>query len=110
MKTKWVRFFSSEEELLETLGKRNSLCLELNGKNLILLRNEDQFHLIKDKCPHQGLSMKEAKCEGNYVVCPFHQYRFSLETGRGHGLYLDHYPIEFREDGVFAGFEYFSIF
>jgi hypothetical protein len=25
-------------------------------------------------------------------------------------LYMDTYPVEVREDGVFVGFEYFSIF
>lgn len=110
MKVKWVRFFSSKEEMIETMGVRSSLPVKVNNKDLILLKNESSYHLIKNKCPHQGLPMNEAYCEGDHVVCPYHQYKFSLETGRGHGLYLDHYPIEFRQDGVYAGFEYFSIF
>ena len=110
MKVKWIRFFSSREELEQAMGSRKSLPINVNMKDLILLDNEGQYHLIKNKCPHQGLPMVNAKCQGEYVICPYHQYKFSLNTGRGHGLYLDHYPIEFREDGVYAGFEYFSIF
>lgn len=110
MKIKWVRFFSSEVELKKEMGARNSLEVKINGKSLILLKHENQYFLIKNKCPHQGLPMKDAKCEGDHVICPYHQYKFSLEHGRGNGLYLERYPIQIRKEGVFAGFEYFSIF
>lgn len=110
MKTKWVKFFSSESQMKTDIGKRDSLPIVVNGKNLILLKSQEEYHLILSKCPHQGLSLREAHCENGNVVCPHHQYHFSLETGRGHGLYLERYPIEIREDGVYAGFEYFSIF
>ena len=110
MKVRWVKIFSSKDEMLHGLGKRLSMEIRANGKDLVLLKDNESFYLIKNKCPHQGLSMKDAKCENGKVICPFHQYRFSLENGRGHGLYLERYPIEYREDGVFAGFEYFSIF
>ncbi len=110
MKVRWVKIFSSKDEMLQALGKRSSMEIRANGKDLVMLREEDQVYLIQNKCPHQGLSLKDAKCENGMVICPFHQYRFSLENGRGHGLYLERYPVEYRENGVFAGFEYFSIF
>ena len=84
--------------------------IQIQNKDLVLIHHDGKFYLIKNKCPHQGLPMTDAKCEGQYVICPYHQYKFSLSTGRGHGLYLDHYPIKIDENGVFAGFEYFSIF
>jgi nitrite reductase/ring-hydroxylating ferredoxin subunit len=107
---KWVRFFSSLEELESELGSRKSLCLKVQNKDLILHYYQNNYFLIKNKCPHQGLPMKDSHCEDGHVVCPFHQYKFSLETGRGHGLYLDQYPVKITNEGVFAGFEYFSIF
>ena len=109
-KIKWVRFFSDKEEMSNAMGNNSSLQIQINNKDLILLFHENEYYLIKNKCPHQGQPMLQARCEGKYVVCPFHQYHFSLEHGRGHGLYLDNYPVKINEEGVFAGFEYLSIF
>ena len=107
---RWVRFFSSEEEMKVAMGNKLSLQLTVKGKDLILLLHENNYYLIKNKCPHQGQPMLQARCEGKHVVCPFHQYHFSLENGRGHGLYLDSYPVKITDEGVFGGFEYLSIF
>jgi 3-phenylpropionate/trans-cinnamate dioxygenase ferredoxin subunit len=47
------------------------------------------------------------------IVCPLHRYKFSMETGRntsGEGYFLKTYPIELREDGIYAGIEESSPF
>lgn len=32
-------------------------------------------------CPHQGADLKYAKFDGQYVVCPRHQWKFDCENG-----------------------------
>lgn len=67
-------------------------------------------YAFKNRCPHQNKSLAGCKVHEGHVVCPVHQYSFSLEDGRGHGLYLENYPIEYRENGVFVGIEKWSLF
>jgi 3-phenylpropionate/trans-cinnamate dioxygenase ferredoxin subunit len=45
-----------------------------------------------------------------YVVCPFHKYGFSLEDGKGQGLFLEKYQLKVEEGGVFIGMEKWSLF
>lgn len=110
MKMKWFKFAASEEELNQLLGKRECVPLRVNSKGCLLVKHQDEFHLVKNRCPHQGITLENASCVDGTIVCPWHHYGFSLENGRGAGLYLDIYPIEKREDGYYAGFESLSLF
>ena len=109
-KVRWIKIAESEKDLESKLMGKASNCITANSMNLLLIHHQNKFRLVKNKCPHQGIKLDHAKCEDGMIVCPWHHYAFDLETGRGGGLYLDNYPIEFRENGVYAGFEYFSIF
>jgi nitrite reductase/ring-hydroxylating ferredoxin subunit len=110
MKMKWVRFADSKADLEALLGKRSMTKMVVNGYGVLLVHHQDDYFLVKNKCPHQGAKLDHAQCEDGKIVCPWHHYGFDLKTGRGAGLYLENYPIEEREDGLYAGFEYFSWF
>ncbi|MBD3636247.1 MAG: Rieske (2Fe-2S) protein [Crocinitomicaceae bacterium] len=110
MKTKWVKFASDEKELNELLRGKECMPMKVNSKAVLLVKHDGEYYMVKNRCPHQGYRLDQAHCEEGAIVCPWHKYSFSLETGRGSGLYLENYPIEKREDGYYAGFEYFSLF
>lgn len=110
MKTRWYRFASDEKELNEILGKKECAPLRINSTAVLLVKHQNQYHLVKNRCPHQGITLENAYCVDGDIVCPWHHYGFSLDNGRGAGLYLDIYPIEKRADGYYAGFEKFSLF
>ena len=110
MKWKWLKFADSRNDLENKLGSKEMIPVHFNNQNLLLVRHNNNYYLVKNKCPHQGVKLDHAKCENGFIVCPWHHYGFDLKTGRGAGLYLDNYPLEFREDGLYAGFEYFSWF
>lgn len=110
MKLKWFKFSPSFEALKTDLNERKSMPILIDGKPILLVLYKDKFYLVKNKCPHQGAKLDGAVCEEGMIVCPWHRYAFDLETGRGAGLYLENYPIEARNDGLYAGFEYFSWF
>ena len=109
-KVKWIRFAVSTTELDSRLGIRRSVPMVVNGKGVLLIKDQGKFFLVKNRCPHQGIKLDGATCEDGKIICPWHHYGFDLETGRGAGLYLENYPIEERKDGIYAGFEYFSWF
>ena len=60
-------------------------------------------------CPHAGGLMDKGYVDaaGN-VVCPLHQYKFSLKNGldtSGDGYRLKTYPVEMRDGKLFIGME-----
>ena len=110
MKMRWVKVFESVDEMKQLTRENRNYALKVQGKALLLIQHQSKFYLVKNKCPHQGIGLDHAKCEDGFIVCPWHRYGFDLKTGRGAGLYLENYPLETRENGIFAGFEYFSIF
>ena len=78
----------------------------VGNKYVCFTRNGKDFYAFTDKCPHQGKPLVNAECtDKGEVKCPFHQYKFDLTTGRGQGLYLETYPVESREDGIYVGLE-----
>lgn len=109
-KIKWIKFAESFEELKSLQQSRTIRPVLINNKKLLLIFHQEKFFLTKSICPHQKASLMSASCEDGFLVCPWHHYGFDLNTGRGAGLYLDIYPIEQRSEGIFAGFEYFSLF
>lgn len=110
MKMKWIRLAVSYEELDDRMQGKTVFPISFNQKSLLLVFHNDTYFLVKNKCPHQGIKLDHAQCQDGFIVCPWHHYGFDLKTGRGAGLYLDHYPLEKRADGIYAGFEYFSWF
>lgn len=110
MKTRWVKFAQNEQELKSLMKGKTCSPLKINSTAVLLVEHEDQIRMVRNKCPHQGITLENAFCEDGFIVCPWHHYGFNLENGRGGDLHLEVYPIEKRADGYYAGFEYFSLF
>jgi len=110
-KIRWVKFAESEEDLEQILLGKTCGKVRVNGKAVLLVKYSNKYYLVKNKCPHQGITLEKASCEDGFIVCPWHRYGFDLHTGRGGGgLHLENYPIEKRDSGWYAGFEYISLF
>lgn len=109
----WHKVADSVEEI--HFASNGLTEIEVAGKTLcIALQNNKQLLACSQKCPHAGgiLANGYVDALGN-IVCPLHRYKYSLNTGRnisGEGYFLKTYPIEIREDGVFAGFEQNNLF
>jgi 3-phenylpropionate/trans-cinnamate dioxygenase ferredoxin subunit len=103
----WHKIADSEAELLQ--GEKSLQEVKAGDKTICLTRHRDQWLACAAKCPHAGGSMAGGYVDalGN-IVCPLHRYKFSLQNGRntsGEGYFLKIFPIEVRQDGVFAGIE-----
>ncbi len=82
--------------------------INTNGKQLCVINNEGKIYVTQSFCPHAGGHLSGGWCKNGYLVCPVHRYEYSLETGRGaegQGDYINIYPTEIREDGLYIGFE-----
>lgn len=105
----WVKLFDSLAAAHNRVGLGRVTTMDIGRKKICLARNTEGLFAVNDRCPHNGASLGNGFCtdEGS-VVCPLHRYHFDLKTGRarsGLGDYVQPYPIEVREDGVFIGFE-----
>lgn len=105
----WYKLFNSIEVANEFLAIGSVTTMNCGKKKICLARTTEGFYAVEDKCPHNGASLGNGYCtkEGS-VVCPVHRYHFDLKTGRaksGIGDYVETYPIEIRNDGIFIGFK-----
>jgi 3-phenylpropionate/trans-cinnamate dioxygenase ferredoxin subunit len=56
-------------------------CVEVEGRPIALFHVDGAFYAIDDTCPHMGASLAEGEIDGDQVICPWHDARFSLKTG-----------------------------
>lgn len=53
-----------------------------NGVPILLVRRGERLFAIAETCSHFSGPLSEGKLEGDSIVCPYHNSRFSLEDGR----------------------------
>mgnify|MGYP001163739808 CR=1 FL=1 len=79
-------------------------AIDLDGKRVVLVRNDKGYYAVDDKCPHAGYPLSHGKCmEDGTLMCIYHRYRFDLETGQSGGDYVQTHPVRVDEKGVFIG-------
>jgi 3-phenylpropionate/trans-cinnamate dioxygenase ferredoxin subunit len=106
-KIQWVKIADFIDEI--SFGANNIAEVSADDKKICIGKFQNELFAFANKCPHASgpLSGGFIDALGN-VVCPLHQYRFSMRNGRnasGEGYYLKHWPVEKREDGIFVGFK-----
>ncbi|MCB9233668.1 MAG: Rieske 2Fe-2S domain-containing protein [Bacteroidia bacterium] len=80
----------------------------VNDKRLLFMRVKDELFCISPKCPHNGASLHAGLVSGYILACPLHRFEFDLRDGKnvsGEGYYLENFPVEIREDGMYVGME-----
>lgn len=106
--------FITDAPLSLDWAENNMVELELDGKQFTLAKWNNGYLAFASKCPHASGRMASGYIKENgQVVCPLHRYCFDIRNGRntsGEGYYLKTYPLELREEGLFIGFQSFSLF
>ena len=107
-KIKWYKLFDSVADANACVAIGSVTTVVVRNKKVCVAHTSEGFFAVNDKCPHNGASLGSGFCtaEGS-VVCPMHRYHFDLKTGRaksGLGDFVQPYPIETRDDGIFIGF------
>ena len=76
--TEWIDIGSIEELKKKPLQEVSS------GKTTIALTYKDgSFSAISGVCNHVGGPLGEGTVDGDYVVCPWHYWKFHRQTGQG---------------------------
>jgi len=107
-KTKKYRLADSREDFLKRFSECNELTENFPFGEVLFVLKEHEIYAFINNCPHQNQKMQGCSIENDSVICPVHKYKFDLKTGRGHGLYLDFYPLVEHEDGFYLLRTYFS--
>lgn len=102
----------SEEEL--DFQSNNIAAIDVKGRKMCIGKHGGSLFAFAYKCPHAAglLANGWIDLKGN-VVCPLHQYKFSLANGRnvtGEGYYMKCWPVEKRGEEVWVGLEAGGLF
>ncbi len=89
-----------QSEVWIDVGARDELArkpvqpIAVEQMKIALVCKDGQFGAISGVCNHFGGPLGEGKLEGDYVVCPWHAWKYYYRTGRG--------DPGFEHDGVAA--------
>jgi len=103
-----VKIFSSKESAFEALPLNTPRKIIIADHVLCIVRTAGGIYSIQDDCPHQKTSLSQGSVNTyNEIICPLHEYRFSLKHGQESNLRTqpaDTYLVEVKEDGVYLYF------
>jgi nitrite reductase/ring-hydroxylating ferredoxin subunit len=97
----WYKAYDGKVKNMPVLLK-----IKVNGKGLCLIAYEDEVYAVGATCPHAGADLSGGWCKDGKIICPFHRYSYDIKTGKGdpgQNDYIDTYPVEVRDDGIYVG-------
>jgi nitrite reductase/ring-hydroxylating ferredoxin subunit len=80
--------------------------VKLAGKGICLVGYDGSIYALGSTCPHAGGELSGGWCKDGRLICPLHRYSYDIHTGKGspgQNDFVDTYPVEVREDGVYVG-------
>ncbi len=63
---------------LEDTGQ---LQVDLNGEQILLVKDSDQYFAIAYLCSHEDFGLEGGTIANGCITCPYHGAEFSLQTG-----------------------------
>ncbi len=104
--TKKIRVFATSEDANKAVPPGTLRKLRIGDLSLCLANTPEGFKAIADACPHQGASLSGGRLNPRMqVICPLHQYSFSLLTGQegsNRTAAVEIYRVETAEEGIFV--------
>lgn len=68
---------------LYELWQGETRTCRIGRAELLFVRLDDEVRAYRNRCPHQGFPLTEAKLEDGVLTCPFHGHCFDAGTGAG---------------------------
>jgi nitrite reductase/ring-hydroxylating ferredoxin subunit/multimeric flavodoxin WrbA len=92
----------TREELLE----RVPFATRVGGSRVAIFHYDGAFRAIADACNHKGGPLSEGRGNGEYVMCPWHGWEYSVVTGQGPEGFDEEqvavFAVDERADGVYV--------
>jgi nitrite reductase/ring-hydroxylating ferredoxin subunit len=103
-----VKVFESLEIAQQAIPLLGIKTVHFKNRDLkvALARTATGFYAVADACPHMKASFGKGFCnQFDEIICPLHEYRFSLHTGvEGSGQGCDDvaiFPVVIDETGLY---------
>jgi nitrite reductase/ring-hydroxylating ferredoxin subunit len=101
----WTPLFASRQEMEAALPAGQPVARVLAGKSICLVRTEGGLWALRDRCPHNGERLSKGRLNAyGEIICPWHGYRFNLQTGREcqeRSADVETFPTRETPDGIF---------
>ncbi len=69
---------------------KNSVTqIEAGGQKVAIISKHGEFGAISGTCNHAGGPLGKGKLDGDFVICPWHHWKYHWKTGRGEPGYED---------------------
>lgn len=68
---------------IKSFDKESQQLIKVKRDEILVIKDNNGFHAINNRCPHMGLSLNTTKCnlKDKTVNCKFHSSSFSYQTG-----------------------------
>jgi 3-phenylpropionate/trans-cinnamate dioxygenase ferredoxin subunit len=103
----WIKIFSNEQEALQRVPEHKPQLVVIGGLRICLVLHNGHFHAVQDSCTHNGESLSKGLVNFlGEIVCPWHGYRFALDSGRAcdsDSRDLLIYPVRIDPSGFYIG-------
>lgn len=64
------------------LSEGKMKLVSADGENVCLIMSGGKFYAVQEYCTHEDGPLNEGFLEDGKVVCPWHQARFDIKTGK----------------------------
>jgi nitrite reductase/ring-hydroxylating ferredoxin subunit/multimeric flavodoxin WrbA len=79
---------------VDELSRRPLQQVLIGRARIALVFKDGEFSAVSGVCNHAGGPLGEGRLEGDYVVCPWHYWKFHCRTGEGEpGYEADRVPV-----------------
>src|SRR5256884_5549469 len=99
--TTWHRLGDKPQLLLQV-----PTVFKLDRWSVAVFHHDGRFRAIGNACNHRGGPLSEGRLHGEFVMCPWHAWEYSVITGKGPEGYDEEqvpvFAVEEREDGVYV--------
>ena len=68
---------------IESFESNSQQVFKINRENILVIKADDSFHAINEKCPHMNLTMRGGKIDqkSGTILCAWHNTTFCYKTG-----------------------------
>lgn len=66
---------------LDDLPRGKTLCVEIDGREILLCHTSDGLFAIDNLCTHGAARLCEGKLKGQRIICPMHGAAFDVRDG-----------------------------
>jgi nitrite reductase/ring-hydroxylating ferredoxin subunit len=109
-KLQWIALPIEKSQLNEQLPPGKLCRIRINNFFLCLAHTtQGNVYAIEDNCPHRGAPLHQGRLNDyEEIICPLHDYRFDLRTGRAAQHYFGCsdalvFPLKWQAGQLYVG-------